>query len=82
VAGDFNLPADSAIFRDNWSWLQDAFGQAGWGYGYSKYTKYWGIRIDHVLTGPGWQARSCQVQSDVGSDHLPPFTQLEYSAVR
>lgn len=79
VEGDFNLPPDSAIFRDNWTWLDDAFSQAGWGYGYTKYMPYWGIRIDHLLTGPGWTVKSCQVQPDVASDHLPLFTQLEYS---
>lgn len=76
VAGDFNLPSDSAIFRDNWAKFDDAFAVAGWGFGYSKHTTYWGIRIDHVLVGPEWAVRSCQVQSDVGSDHLPLFTEL------
>lgn len=79
VEGDFNLPADSAIFRDNWTWLDDAFSQAGLGYGYTKYMPLWGIRIDHLLTGPGWTVKSCKVQADIGSDHLPLFTKLEYS---
>lgn len=79
VEGDFNLPSDSAIFRDDWSWLDDAFSQAGWGYGYTKYMPYWGIRIDHLLAGPGWTVKSCRVQSDIGSDHLPLFTQLQYA---
>lgn len=79
VEGDFNLPPDSAIFRENWSWLDDAFSKAGWGYGYTKYMPYWGIRIDHLLTGPGWTVKSCQVQDDVGSDHLPLLTELKYA---
>lgn len=37
--------------------------------------------IGHFITVRR-RATSCQVQSDVGSDHLPLFTQLEYSRAR
>lgn len=78
IAGDFNLPADSAIYRSNWSRFADSFESAGFGYGYTKWTHYWGIRIDHLLTGAGFRVRSCRVGPDVGSDHDPLITEVEW----
>jgi len=71
VAGDFNLPTDSAIYRRHWGDWTNAFEAAGFGFGYTKFTSWWGIRIDHVLFDHRWRAVSCQVNSDVGSDHRP-----------
>jgi vancomycin resistance protein VanJ len=77
VAGDFNLPVESLIYRRNWSSLANAFSQAGLGLGHSKFTRKIGIRIDHVLTGPGWRARRAKVGPDVGSDHRPVIADLD-----
>ena len=55
LAGDFNLPVESAIYRRYWSPYTNAFSVAGWGFGYSRLTPWHGVRIDHVLAGPGWQ---------------------------
>jgi vancomycin resistance protein VanJ len=75
VAGDFNMPTDSAIYRATWAKHVDAFSSSGFGFGYTKWTpvKGWqyGLRIDHVLAGPGLKPRRCWVGPDVGSDHLP-----------
>lgn len=76
IAGDFNMPTDSAIFRRAWSAYPDAFDAAGWGFGRSKFTGWHGIRIDHVLSGPGLAARRCWVGPDVGSDHRPVIADL------
>jgi len=70
-AGDFNMPGDSGIFRRFWGQYSDAFESAGRGLGYSKFTRWYGIRIDHVLAGTGWRFQRCWVGPDVGSDHLP-----------
>jgi endonuclease/exonuclease/phosphatase (EEP) superfamily protein YafD len=54
VAGDFNMPAESAIFRECWANRTDAFRAAGWGFGHTKFSRWWGTRIDHILAGPPW----------------------------
>jgi endonuclease/exonuclease/phosphatase (EEP) superfamily protein YafD len=76
IAGDFNLPADSDIFQLFWSPYTDAFSSAGLGLGYTKFTRWHGIRIDHILAGPGWRCRRCWVGPDVGSDHRPVLADL------
>ena len=80
VVGDFNMPADSAIYRECWGRLSDAFSAAGFGFGYSMWPtiRGWqfGIRIDHILTGSYWRSRRCWVGPDVGSDHLPLIAEI------
>ena len=75
IAGDFNMPVDSAIYRRYWGSYVNAFSASGRGYGYTKRSmvKGWqyGLRIDHILAGLGWRPRRCRVGPDVGSDHLP-----------
>jgi len=79
LAGDFNMPCDSAIFRRNWSGFSDAFSKAGFGTGNSKFTRYWGVRIDHVLAGGDFKATDCWVGPDVGSDHRPVIADLAWT---
>ena len=84
LAGDFNLPVDSAIYREHWAGYRDAFSEAGLGFGYTERPRVhgfsWGVRIDHVLTGSNWRCRSCWVGPDVGSDHLPLVADLVWDA--
>ena len=85
IAGDFNMPSDSAIFRQLWSRWSDAFAMAGWGLGYTKITvkKAWtyGACIDHVLFDKGdFTCRDCRVAPDVGSDHLPLVADLVWQS--
>jgi endonuclease/exonuclease/phosphatase (EEP) superfamily protein YafD len=71
VAGDFNTPPDSPIFRDYWSSFTNAFSHAGTGFGNTHFTRLTAIRIDHVLAGPGCCVRRCWVGPKVGSAHRP-----------
>ena len=71
IAGDFNMPVDSAIYRRYWSRWQNAFSTAGLGLGYTKFTKRWGIRIDHVLASEDWRVVEARVGPDLGGDHRP-----------
>jgi endonuclease/exonuclease/phosphatase family metal-dependent hydrolase len=71
LAGDFNMPPESAVYRRDWSQYTDAFGTAGFGFGYTWFSRYHGLRIDHILAGPGWRCLDCRVGPDVGSDHRP-----------
>ncbi len=81
VAGDFNMPVDSGIFREYWSDRPDAFSAVGLGFGYTKYEPLlagaYGIRIDHVLTDVGSRAVRCWVGPDIGSDHRPVLADVE-----
>ena len=76
VAGDFNTPVESRIFQKSWADLTDAFSRAGFGLGMTKDNGWIKVRIDHVLSGPGWVADRAVVGGDLGSDHLPLIVDL------
>ena len=76
IAGDFNMPVESAFYRRDWSGFQNSFSTAGWGYGHSKFTRWWGVRIDHILTDGNWRVISCRVASPTGGDHRPVVAEL------
>ncbi len=78
LAGDFNLTAEHPIFRRDWSGYGDAFSETSWGFGETMFTRWIGLRIDHVLNGPNWAALSCQVGPDVGSAHRPVVADLTW----
>lgn len=71
VAGDFNTPQESAIFRQYWDHLDDAFETAGFGYGGTRVLRRFRVRIDHVLATGELRAVRAEVGADLGSDHLP-----------
>jgi vancomycin resistance protein VanJ len=76
IAGDFNLPVESAIYRRHWGDLRNAFGRAGRGAGYTKHTRLWGVRIDHILTTNDIDTHASFVGTSIGSDHLPVIADL------
>ena len=80
IAGDLNMPSDSTIYRRDWSGYHDAFSSAGLGFGYTILPVYrglpFGIRIDHVLSGPSWAPVRSWVGPDLGSEHLPLIADL------
>jgi vancomycin resistance protein VanJ len=71
IAGDFNMPVDAGLYRRDWSGFSNAFTMAGLGWGWTKYTRYFGIRIDHILADDEWQILSCWVDPSLGGDHRP-----------
>ena len=80
VVGDFNMPGESRVFRRDWTWLADAFGERGWGFGYTKVSRNrvlsYGSRIDHVLYDEAWNCVRCWVGPNVESDHFPLFAEF------
>jgi endonuclease/exonuclease/phosphatase (EEP) superfamily protein YafD len=80
VAGDFNTPAESTIYRRWWSDLTDAFAAGGLGWGHTYFTRRASMRIDHIVAGPGWTCRRCWVEAPVGSAHRPLVADLEWAA--
>ena len=80
ITGDFNMPSDSALYREYWSEWTNAFAEAGTGFGYTKHTSWWGIRIDHLLATGGWTVRSATVAPPLESFHRPIVIRLQRSA--
>ena len=78
VAGDFNMPMESAIYRRYWSDFTNAFSSAGQGWGATKATRWHGIRIDHVLLGPGWSCTRAWVGPHLGMDHRPMIAEIAW----
>lgn len=78
VAGDFNMPVESSIYRRYWSGLTNAFDAKGLGFGFTKHEgTLLRLRIDHVLSAPKFfRVRGAWVGADVGSDHRPMITDL------
>lgn len=76
VAGDFNMPVESRIYREYWGSLGDAFSDAGVGWGTTKQTSWFGTRIDHVLYPDAWRCRKVWVGPAMGSDHCPVIADL------
>ncbi len=76
VGGDFNLPVESAIYRQYWGDLRNAFSRAGIGIGNTKQTRRWGMRIDHVLTTGDVVTDQSYLGRAIGSDHTPLVAEL------
>ena len=81
VLGDFNTPIESAIFREEWSNLADAFTVAGSGLGVTKHNGWIGARIDHVLTSDEWHVNRATVDTEQRlSDHSALIVDLTLRA--
>jgi endonuclease/exonuclease/phosphatase (EEP) superfamily protein YafD len=77
LGGDFNLVVESAIYQRWWGDLDNAFNLAGAGLGWSKETRLFGVRIDHVLVGGGIEVRRAHLLNAEGSDHRPLMVELD-----
>lgn len=82
LAGDFNMPPDSIVYRQTWGRFKNAFSCAGFGFGHTEkpgpFGWLFGVRIDHILSGPHWRPCRCWVGPDVGSDHRPIIADLAW----
>jgi len=76
IAGDFNVPVESVYYRNYWCEYQNAFSQVGTGFGHTKYTRFHGVRIDHVLADSSWNVASATVAAGFGGDHRPVLVEL------
>lgn len=83
IAGDFNMPIESNIFRTYWSEFNNAFTKTGQGYGWTYRDTAYGIpidvKIDHILSGNGVNPLRCFVGPDIGSDHRPVIAEIHIS---
>lgn len=79
IAGDFNTPPQSVRFRQTWTRYSDAFASTGWGWGHTFFTRRAGVRIDHILMGPGWHCERSWVAPSIGSPHHPVIADLVWA---
>jgi endonuclease/exonuclease/phosphatase (EEP) superfamily protein YafD len=78
VAGDFNVPSDTYLYRRYWRALENAFDARGVGMGVTRVRGLLRDRIDHVLVTPAFlSTRGAWVGPDVGADHRPVIVDLE-----
>lgn len=82
VAGDFNMPVESTIYRRFWATYTDAFEAAGSGFGFSKIEGFLlRARIDHILENPAApRPVGTWIGPDFGSDHRPVIADLQWKA--
>ena len=74
LTGDFNNTAYSYIYRKLRSagyGLNDAYKEAGSGFGRSFNFKYFPLRIDFILTSEGMEVKSFKTMRVLRSDHFP-----------
>lgn len=76
LAGDFNTPAESPIFRHFWWKYPDAFPTAGFGFGYTHLSWLSEMRIDHLLCSPGVSCTAYHTGPDCGTPHRPMVVDL------
>ena len=77
VAGDFNMPTSSSVYRISFGDFTNAFESAAVGFGFTapcKRFRWWPTntpwqRIDHILAGDSWHVRECHIGQRDGSDH-------------
>jgi vancomycin resistance protein VanJ len=77
IAGDFNVPVESVYYRDYWAGFRNAQSDAGFGLGYTKFTRFHGVRIDHLLINERWSVLRSEVGNDFGGDHRPVIVELQ-----
>jgi len=77
IAGDFNMPNDSSLFRRHWGDLTDAYSTTAIGYGYTSPCQTnlvwpnntpW-AQVDHILATPEFSIEKCWIGTSGGSDH-------------
>lgn len=78
VVGDFNTPVESPIYRETWGPYDNAFSEAGNGFGMTYRVRRTQVRIDHVLAGPGWRVAGCRIGRKLGSPHRPVIAELRW----
>lgn len=79
VAGDFNTPVESSIYRTHWGDMRNAFSYAGVGFGRTRDNGWIKVRIDHVLTKGSWRPIRAFVGPDLGSDHRALVADLRWT---
>ena len=77
ICGDMNNSPFSYVYRSVKGKLNDAFEEAGSGFGKTYNFKYYPMRIDYIFADPSIKVKSFESFPDfVNSDHYPIMTRL------
>jgi endonuclease/exonuclease/phosphatase (EEP) superfamily protein YafD len=82
VAGDWNLPAHSAFFREFFAATHYRFARSGFWPPVTRFATrlapigYFGSTIDHVAVSPQLRVTGWKRGTDIGSNHLPVIVDL------
>lgn len=80
VCGDLNNSAFSYVYRKIKGDMQDAFEEAGRGFGKSYNYRYYPARIDYILEDKNLQVKEFKTFNNfVNSDHYPIMARLAFS---
>ena len=77
VCGDFNNTAYSYIYKEIKGDMQDAFVEAGNGFGKSYNLKFFPLRIDFILVDEAFEINSFKTFDILLSDHFPIMTRVK-----
>lgn len=77
VCGDFNNTAYSYVYKEIKGDLQDAFVEAGNGFGKTYNFKFFPIRIDFILVDDGFEINSFKTFDILLSDHYPIMSRVK-----
>jgi len=78
VAGDFNMMEMHPLYNRYWSKLKNAFSKKGWGFGHTKFIRWHGVRIDHILVDKHFSIKKALVGPDLGGDHRPLYAEIVF----
>jgi endonuclease/exonuclease/phosphatase (EEP) superfamily protein YafD len=78
LCGDFNSTPHSRVYRHLAAGRQDAFREAGTGWGMSYHRRLPLVRIDYVLASEEWEPVSARTVPAGLSDHLPVLVRLRW----
>ncbi len=77
ICGDFNNTAYSYVYKEIKGDMQDAFVEAGNGFGRTFDFKFFPVRIDFILVDTNFDINSFKTSDVLLSDHYPIMTQLK-----
>lgn len=69
IGGDLNTGVLEAAYREHLGMYTNAVSEAATGINYTKYTRWHGVRIDHVVTNNKVKVHDARVLRDTGGDH-------------
>jgi endonuclease/exonuclease/phosphatase family metal-dependent hydrolase len=79
ICGDLNNSAFSYVYRSVRGNMNDAFEEAGGGFGRSYNYKYYPARIDYIFTDKSLEVKKYETFSGfINSDHFPIMTRLKF----
>lgn len=76
VLGDFNITVESAIYKRDWSDLQNVFTKVGTGFGHTMFAGRHRVRIDHMLTGDDLKPHNIRILRGYPSEHQPVIAEF------